>query len=164
MDQVIGILQMVPNQLNTWYNNFTRNAVHMWDDMTLLKYIRLIAIVGAYALLRPYIMKWGEKLQAKEYEKVLDPYEMATADAKAKDLISPNQLRGAGGKVAESADSDSEEGESTVPDIKWGKKARQRQRVVIKKAEELRTQQEEEEELKDIQEFLVDYTPGEDGW
>lgn len=170
MDQIIDLVQMIVAQLNTWYNNFTRNAIHMWDDMTLLKYIRLVAIVGAYALLRPYLMKWGEKLQAKEHEKELDPYEMATADGKnGKGKISPNQLRGAGGKVVELEVSDSEEeGEGTVADVKWGKKARKRQRAVVKKIladeEEVRRQLQEDDEDKDIQEYLVDYTPGEDGW
>jgi len=169
MDQIIDFLQMVVAQLNTFYNNFTRNAVHMWDDMTLLKYIRLIAIVGAYALLRPYIQKWGEKIQAKQLEKELDPYEMATADAKDKSKISPNQLRGASGKAVELPDSDSEEeGEATAADVKWGKKARKRQRTLIKKVladeEEVRRQLQEDDEDKDIQEYLVDYTPGEDGW
>ncbi len=144
----------------------------MWDDMTLLKYIRLVAIVGAYALLRPYLMKWGEKLQAKEHEKELDPYEMATADAKDKGKLSPNDLRGVGvtgvgGKVVELEDSESEE-ETTGTDVKWGKKARKRQRAVVKKIladeEEVRRQLQEDDEDKDIQEYLVDYTPGEDGW
>lgn len=169
MDQIIELAQMIVAQLNTWYNNFTRNAIHMWDDMTLLKYIRLVAIVGAYALLRPYLMKWGEKLQAKEHEKELDPYEMATADGKdGKGKISPNQLRGAGGKVVDLEVSDSEEGEGTAADVKWGKKARKRQRAVVKKIlaeeEEVRRQLQEDDEDKDIQEYLVDYTPGEDGW
>jgi hypothetical protein len=172
MDQIIELVQMISNQLVTWYNNFTRNAIHMWDDMTLLKYIRLIAIVGAYALLRPYIMKWGEKLQAKEHEKELDPYEMATADAKEKGKLSPNDLRGvgvtgAGGKVVELNGSESEE-ETTGADVKWGKKARKRQRAVVNKIladeEEVRRQLQEDDEDKDIQEYLVDYTPGEDGW
>jgi protein trafficking PGA2 len=174
MDQVIEFGEMIVNQLLTWYNNFTRNAIHMWDDMTLLKYIRLVAIVGAYALLRPYMMKWGEKIQAKQHEKELDPYEIATADAKAKGkgMVSPNDLRGvgltgAGGKVVELEDSESEE-ETTGADVKWGKKARKRQRTVVKKIladqEEVRRQLQEDDEDKDIQEYLVDYTPGEDGW
>jgi len=174
MDQVIEFGEMIVNQLLTWYNNFTRNAIHMWDDMTLLKYIRLVAIVGAYALLRPYMMKWGEKIQAKQHEKELDPYEIATADAKAKGkgMVSPNDLRGvsltgAGGKVVELEDSQSEE-ETTGADVKWGKKARKRQRTVVKKIladqEEVRRQLQEDDEDKDIQEYLVDYTPGEDGW
>jgi len=173
MDQLIAFGEMIVNQLLTWYNNFTRNIIHMWDGMTLLKYIRLIAIVGAYALLRPYLMKWGEKLQAKQHEKELDPYEMATADTKdkGKGMVSPNDLRGvgltgAGGKVVE-LDSESEE-ETTGSDVKWGKKARKRQRTVVKKIlaneEEVRRQLQEDDEDKDIQEYLVDYTPGEDGW
>lgn len=72
--------------------------------------------------------------------------------------ISPNELRG---RVQIPEDSDSEDetatGQSTGPD--WGKKARRRQRDMIKKlleAEERRLQEsKEEEEDKDIEEFLV---------
>lgn len=164
-------LEFIPNQLSTWANNFVRNATHMWDGMTLIKYIRLIAIVGAYVLLRPYLMKLGAKLQAKEHEKELDPYEMATADEKSggKAKISPNNLRGIDGKVVELQESDSEEeAEGTGTDVKWGKKARKRQRAVIKKVledeERIRRELQEEDEDKDIMEYLVDYESGKDGW
>jgi hypothetical protein len=161
-------LEFIPNQLSTWANNFVRNAIHMWDGMTLIKYIRLIAIVGAYALLRPYLMKLGAKLQAKEHEKELDPYEMATKDEQGKAKLSPNQLRGVDGKVVELQESDSEEEAATGSDVKWGKKARKRQRAVIKKVledeERIRRELQEEEEDKDIMEYLVDYEPGKDGW
>jgi len=67
----------------------------------------------------------------------------------------------------EASDSE-EEGEGMATDVKWGKKARKRQRAVVKKIladeEEVRRQLQEDDEDKDIQEYLVDYTPGEDGW
>jgi Protein trafficking PGA2 len=161
-------LEFIPNQLVTWYNNFIRNAVHMWDGMTLIKYIRLIAVLGAYMLLRPYLMKLGAKLQAKEHEKELDPYEIATKDEQGNTKkLSPNNLRGIDGKEVTLEDSESEE-EATGADVKWGKKARKRQRAVIKKVledeERIRRELQEDEEDKDIMEYLVDYEPGKDGW
>lgn len=81
--------------------------------------------------------------------------ERAEAEARAK--ISPNELRG---RVEIPDDTDEEDeatAEASGPD--WGKKARRRQRDMIKKlleAEEQRLQENQEElEDKDIEEFLV---------
>lgn len=159
----MDVIEFIPAQLAIWGNNFVRNASGMWNDMTAKTYIRLIVIIGAYALIRPYVMKFGEKLQAKQHEKELDPYEMATADEKKKAKLSPNNLRGIGGKQVSFEESDSEGEEATGTDVKWGKKARKRQRQVIKKVledeERIRRELQEDDEDKDIQEFLVDDQP-----
>jgi hypothetical protein len=161
-------LEAVRAQLTTWGNNFVRNATHMWDDMTIIEYIRLVAIVGAYLLLRPYLIKLGAKIQAKQHEKELDPYEMAALDSEGKAKLSPNNLRGIDGKEVSLEGSDSEGDEATGADVKWGKKARKRQRAVIKKVledeEKIRRELQEDDEDKDILEYLVDYEPGKDGW
>jgi hypothetical protein len=165
-DRAIEVLQFIPMQLGQWYHNFTHNIVHMWDGMTAIKYIRMIAVVGAYILLRPYIAKFGERFQEKQHEKELDPYEMGEQKAK----LSPNALRGVGGKAVELEDSEGEEeeGEGTSADVKWGKKARKRQRMSIKKLleekERLLQEQQEDDDDKDIAKYLVDYKEGEDGW
>ena len=85
--------------------------------------------------------------------------EAAEAETAAKAAISPNELRG---RVNIPEDSESEdEGAEGVSSsgADWGKKARRRQRTMIKKmldAEEKRLQEtKEEEEDKDIEEFLV---------
>ncbi|KAK5627167.1 hypothetical protein RRF57_002882 [Xylaria bambusicola] len=120
-------------------------------NMTAQQWIRLIAIVGAYALLRPYIIKLGAKHQEKQFEKA----QQEVAE------ISPNQLRGELGIPDESDDDDDDDhaqGEATATD--WGKKARKRQRNMIKQlldAEEKRLQETlDEQEDKDIEEFLID--------
>jgi len=157
-------------QIYHWGKNFHRNLFHMFDDMNTTRYIRLIACVGAYLLLRPYFVKLGEKIQAKEMEKqnaAKDPYEASTKGVKGnKKKITPNALRGAGGKSVTFADSD-DEGEGEPTGIQWGKKARQRQRKVVSKLvekHEEQLQEDDEEEDKDIMELLVDYEPGQDGW
>ena len=104
-------------------------------------------------LLRPYVIKLGARSQMKAHERA-----EADAEELAKAEISPNELRG---HVDLPEDSDDEieeiQAEATGPD--WGKKARRRQRNMIKKlleAEERRLEEsKEEEEDKDIEEFLV---------
>ncbi|KAI1180804.1 protein trafficking Pga2 [Nemania sp. FL0916] len=124
------------------------NLSASFDSMTLQHWIRLVAIVGAYALLRPYIIKMGAKHQEKQFEKA----QQETAE------ISPNQLRGELGIPEDSDDEEDPQGETTAAD--WGKKARKRQRNMIKQlldAEEKRLQETlDEEEDKDIEEFFVD--------
>jgi hypothetical protein len=165
-DRAMEVLQFIPMQLGQWYHNFTHNIVHMWDGMTAVKYIRMIAVVGAYILLRPYIAKFGERFQEKQHEKELDPYEMGEQKAK----LSPNALRGVGGRAVELEESEEEEeeAEGTAADVKWGKKARKRQRMSIKKLleqkERLLQEQQEDDDDKDIAKYLVDYKEGEEGW
>jgi Protein trafficking PGA2 len=135
-----------------WAENFQRNVADVFYRMTPEKYIRLVAIIGAYALIRPYVMKLGSRFQTKEHEKEVDPKEMTAAAA-----ISPNSLRG---QVKVPEDSDEDEAEAKVTGADWGKKARKRQRQMVKRIleaeEKLRREQREDDEDKDIEEFLVD--------
>jgi hypothetical protein len=135
-----------------WAENFQRNVTDAFYRMTPEKYIRLVAIIGAYALIRPYVMKLGSRFQTKEHEKEVDPKEMAAAAA-----ISPNSLRG---QVKVPEESDEDEAEAQVTGADWGKKARKRQRQMVKRIleaeEKLRREQQEDDEDRDIEEFLVD--------
>ncbi|KAI1462333.1 DUF1531-domain-containing protein [Annulohypoxylon moriforme] len=138
------------NQLFTLVRErFSHNVTESFTQMTAKEWIRLVIIVGAYALLRPYIIKMGAKHQEKQLEKQFKEEEERQAQ------ISPNQLRGEIG-IPEDSDDD-EQAETTASD--WGKKARKRQRNMIKKlldAEEKRLQElQEDEEDKDIEQYLV---------
>ncbi|KAI1366590.1 DUF1531-domain-containing protein [Xylaria arbuscula] len=130
-------------------DRLTTNVGGSITNMSMQQWIRLVAIVGAYALLRPYIIKLGAKHQEKQFEKAQE--EVAE--------ISPNQLRGELGipDASDDDDDDDAQGDTTAAD--WGKKARKRQRNMIKQlldAEEKRLQETlDEEEDKDIEEFLV---------
>lgn len=146
----------------------------MFDDMNMTRYIRLIACVGAYLLLRPYFVKIGTKIQEKEFEKqsqaarAKDPYEAATiADGSGKKKISPNSLReGGGGKKTVSFEGDKKE-EVEATGKEWGGKARLRQKRVVDgllEVKEKRLREDDEEEKKDVLELLKDYDSGEDGW
>jgi len=168
MAQVIEGLENVVEYSLSWLywgsNNFYRNATHMFDDMNVKNWIRIIAIVGAYLLLRPYLLKLMEKKQAEGYEKEFQ--KSAEGDKKA--VLSPNALRD-GGVQEEDIESEAE-GEATG--AQWGKKARKRQRDVLErilKAEEKLRREDDAEERKELHQFLqsddlVDYKEGEDGW
>jgi hypothetical protein len=165
--QASDIYEMLVAQIYHWGHNFHRNLFHMFDDMNMVRYIRLAACVGAYMLLRPYFVKIGAKIQEKEYEKqsaaAKDPYEASVKGDKKK--ITPNSLRG--GKTVSFQDTEEEEEKGEVSGVQWGKKARQRQKKVVnalleKKEERLR--EDDEEEKKDVMDLLVDYDEGEDGW
>ncbi|KAI0532656.1 protein trafficking Pga2 [Xylaria digitata] len=152
-DELTGLVthlsESVWNLTTLLADRTTTNVSSSITNMTAQQWIRLIAIVGAYALLRPYIIKLGAKHQEKQFEKA----QQEVAE------ISPNQLRGELGIPEESDDDDDDvQGETTGAD--WGKKARKRQRNMIKQlldAEEKRLQETiDEQEDKDIEEFLVE--------
>ncbi|KAJ4420759.1 hypothetical protein N0V85_000473 [Neurospora sp. IMI 360204] len=145
----------VANVVTVLGDRISNNVMGTFASMTAEKWIRLIIIVGAYALLRPYVIKLGGKAQMKQHEE-------ESAEA-IRGTISPNELRGQKamvrlpGEDSDSEDDEAQNGESSAAD--WGKKARRRQRLVVKKlieAEEDRLREsKEEEEDKDIEEFLL---------
>ncbi|KAK0101204.1 hypothetical protein ONS95_012814 [Cadophora gregata] len=158
----LDFLQWLISLPRQGYTNLTRNAVHMWDDMTTLNYIRMIAIVGGYLFLRPYIQKWGERQQAKQHEKMLS---QKAADKKGKKAkISPNALRG--GKSVSFADegSDAESGsEGEGAKEEWGRKEKKRQKKLEEKKMAAAAEGDDSDGI-DIMEHLVDYEEGKDGW
>ncbi|KAI1375164.1 trafficking PGA2-domain-containing protein [Hypoxylon crocopeplum] len=146
VDLVTHLFDSVSQLFNLVRSRFSNNISESFTSMTPKQWIRLVIIVGAYALLRPYIIKMGAKFQEKQFEKQFEEEKQAE--------ISPNQLRGEIG-LPEDSDED-EQAETTASD--WGKKARKRQRNMIKKlldAEEKRLQElQEDEEDKDIEQYL----------
>ncbi|KAM7204372.1 Protein trafficking Pga2 [Rhypophila sp. PSN 637] len=140
---VIDLVKIVGGRLQN-------NVRSGFAEMTAQQWIRLVIIVGAYMLLRPYLIKLGARSQMQSHE-------AAEAENEAKAKITPNQLRGQIDIPEDSDDEGEEAADATGAD--WGKKARRRQRDMIKKlleAEERRLQEsKEEEEDKDIEEYLV---------
>lgn len=153
----------ITNLLYIAYERFTRNLKGTLQEMSPEKWIRIVIIVGTYMLVRPYLLKLGGKTQMKQHEKEAAE---AEAEAEAKAKLSPNELRGHKIEIPEDSDesdeSDAEGDEgkkSSASATDWGKKARRRQRTMVKKlldAEEKRLQElQEDDEDKDIEEFLT---------
>ncbi|KAL5420732.1 hypothetical protein PMIN04_006223 [Paraphaeosphaeria minitans] len=138
-----------------FFDSRYRNVMASFARLKPEGWIRLVWIVGAYMLLRPYLMKLGARAQERQHEK--EAAEAAGTGA----ALHPNDLRG-GKKVAiPGVDSDDEEEEKTeAKPGQWGKKARVRQRKFIRETlekEEKRLQDEQEQEdLKDVADLLED--------
>lgn len=149
MDGIINVLYIA-------YERFTRNLRGSLEGMSPEKWIRIVIIVGTYMLLRPYLLKLGGKAQMNQHEKEAAE---AEAEAEAKAKMSPNELRGHKIEIPEDSDDSDAEVDSKATSADWGKKARRRQRTMVKKlldAEEKRLQElQEDDEDKDIEEFLT---------
>ena len=144
-----GFFDTISSKLSEYGQNASNNLANTYNNMTPQHWIRLIVIVGGYMLLRPYALKFITKGAVKRMEED-DAREKAEEAAK----LTPNDLRGVSAKLEEQHEDDQTLDDSS---INWGQQARVRQRVVLKQmleAEELR--REEEEEDKDIAEFLED--------
>lgn len=150
------------------YVNLTRNSLAMWDDMTLLRTIRIIAILGAYLFLRPYLQKWGERTQKKQFEKEVEKSKQPQAVMAANDLRDGGGKKGKGKGKGKGVKFAEEVDEVEGKEEEWGGKAKSKQkekvRKVLEKQEELRRVEQEDEEDKDIMQYLVDYEEGKDGW
>ncbi|KAI2608998.1 DUF1531-domain-containing protein [Hypoxylon fragiforme] len=146
-DSISQLFTLVKDRAST-------NLSESFSSMTPKQWIRLVIVVGAYALLRPYIIKMGAKFQEKQLEKQFAKEEEEAIAAE----ISPNQLRGSKHEIPDDSDDDNDQAVTSATD--WGKKARKRQRNMIKNlldAEEKRLQElQEDEEDKDIEQYLVE--------
>lgn len=145
MDAVIGTVVY-------YIKNFLHNIINVFTGMDTTRWFRLVAIVGGYLLLRPLLLKLGERFQRKQHEAAV----ATRAGPKAR--INPNTLRSGWVEPIEEED----EGEEQVTGVEWGKKARKRQLNAEKR--EIQQRLKEEQDEKEIKDLLVDYVEGEDGW
>lgn len=138
----------ITDTLSIWAGNFTRNTSTAFAELRLKDYIRLVVIIGAYCLLRPYIIALGGKLQTKVHER----------DSAEGVEIHPNELRGKF-EIPGVDDSDGDDEDDEAQPGDWGRNARVRQRKFIRAAlekEEQRLRDEAEAESdKELEEFLI---------
>jgi len=111
-----------------WYHNFTTNTHAGFANMSAKNWIRLITIVCTvrYALIRPYLLKLGARVQRSHLEKEEKRMEAERA------AMDANDLRSAAKVAIPGVDSSDEE--EVVKESEWGRKARVRQRKIVRKA------------------------------
>ena len=134
--------------VSTWATNAQTNVSHAFSSLGPQDLIRLIVIIGGYALLRPYLIQIGSRFQADDHEREVDLDTLKTP-ASTKSLQSQVQ-------VPEDSDDDADQ---TVA-ASWGRGARRRQREMIRNVLEAEERRKEEEQAHDsdeeIQEFLTE--------
>lgn len=162
--------------IQTYFSNFVNNLHGSFARLKPEGWIRLVWIVGAYLLLRPYLVKLGARQQQKQHEASQEGDDTGAE-------LHPNDLRGGkktaaaattGEKPASGAKTAKKLGVATSKKAKvsgagndeeteaktgeWGNKARVRQRKAVKamveKQEERLQAEQEQEDLGDIQDLL----------
>jgi hypothetical protein len=116
------LVETVSGYLYQGYENLVHNASH-YASMSLKEWVRIITIVCAYLLLRPYLSKWAAKAQSDQHEKEINADEMSAGATGPKAAISANALRGQV-EVPEDSESEEDTGEGEATGANWGKKAR----------------------------------------
>ncbi|KAL8714370.1 MAG: hypothetical protein Q9220_001703 [cf. Caloplaca sp. 1 TL-2023] len=129
-----------------WFQKIPRNTQESVQRLTLYGWLRLILIVAAYILIRPYLMKLAERSQTAAHDKA----------ARSHSAVTPNMLRG------HSKDTEKEQGEeASTSSWSWGPKARKRQKkasdgvVESEMAEAL--DEDEEEDAEFLKKFRDDH-------
>ena len=127
-----------------WFQKIPRNTQTSVQRLGPAEWLRLIAIVIGYLVLRPYLMRLVERKQTSDHEKVF----------KSRAPVTPNTLRGEG---EDDRISDYEEAEGMTNSYAQGNVTRRRQKQVINGlvGEEIR-KAEDLDDTEDV-EFLKNY-------
>lgn len=86
-------VDQVFNGLNIAKDRLVTNSIASFEGMTAQRWVRIIAIVGAYMLIRPYLLSFAAKKQKAQFEK--EAAELGLDDGEVKNA---NSLRGGGKK------------------------------------------------------------------
>ena len=153
----MSAIDQIATRISAFATRFQTQLQARLENTTAQDYIRLVIIIGSYALLRPYLIKLGAKFQAKDHERELDSEEVDAVRKSADKSSHGDSLKGKV-QIPEDTDSDSEDEGKKSTD--WGKTARRRQRRVIRtmleQEEERRKEEEETTSDKEIEQFLVE--------
>ncbi|KAI4200486.1 MAG: hypothetical protein LQ350_003856 [Teloschistes chrysophthalmus] len=79
---------MPSNAVTDWIASIPRNTQASVQRLTLLGWARLILVVVAYLVIRPYLMRYAERAQTRNFERI---------DDERSSGVTPNSLREAEG-------------------------------------------------------------------
>ncbi|KAJ4368791.1 hypothetical protein N0V83_005873 [Neocucurbitaria cava] len=88
-------MDYILDNVGEWKDRLVNNSVKSFTEMTPQRWIRIIVIVGAYMLIRPYLLKAAANRQKKQLEKEAE--ELGLESSGEPDA---NALRGAKSKAA----------------------------------------------------------------
>lgn len=72
-----------------WKDRLVNNSVKSWEEMSAQRWIRIVVIVGAYLLIRPYLLSHAERSRKKREAK-----EAAELGLDPQTELSANDFRG----------------------------------------------------------------------
>ena len=89
-----------------WKDRLVNNSVKSWEEMSAQRWLRIVVIVGAYLLIRPYLLSHAERSRKKREadlaDKKAEAKEAADLGLDADTELSANDFRG--GKKSKKGD------------------------------------------------------------
>ncbi|KAF1943094.1 hypothetical protein EJ02DRAFT_323491, partial [Clathrospora elynae] len=87
-------MDYIIDNVGEWKDRLVNNSVKSWEEMTVQRWIRIIVIVGAYLLVRPYLLSAAAKKQKKQLDREAEELGLGKSDAP-----DANDFRGGGVKA-----------------------------------------------------------------
>lgn len=79
-------MDYILDNVGEWKDRLVNNSIKSFEDMTLQRWIRIIAIVGAYLLVRPWLLSQAAKQQKKQLDKEAEELGLGRDEANANDF------------------------------------------------------------------------------
>lgn len=87
-------MDYILDNVGEWKDRFINNSIKSWEEMSAQRWVRIIAIVGAYLLIRPYLLNAAAKKQKAQLDKEAEELGLGKSDAP-----DANDFRGKGVRV-----------------------------------------------------------------
>ncbi|KAJ4381353.1 hypothetical protein N0V86_003702 [Didymella sp. IMI 355093] len=68
MAEEISLNALLANVVE-WKDRLVNNSIKSWEEMSAQRWIRIVMIVGAYLLVRPYLLAHAERSRKKRADK-----------------------------------------------------------------------------------------------
>jgi hypothetical protein len=72
-----------------WKDRLFNNSIKSWEEMTAQRWLRIVVIIGAYMLIRPYLLNHAETSRKRRADK-----EAAELGLDVGTEMTPNDFRG----------------------------------------------------------------------
>lgn len=80
-------LDFILENVMEWKNRLVNNSVKSFEDMTVQRWVRIVAIIGGYMLIRPYLLKGAANRQKAQMAKEAEELGLETsAETNANDF------------------------------------------------------------------------------
>ena len=87
-------MDYILDNVGEWKDRLVNNSIKSFEEMTAQRWDRIIAIVGAYLLIRPYLLNAAAKKQKQQLEKEAEDLGLGKSEA-----LDANDFRGSGVRV-----------------------------------------------------------------
>ena len=132
--------------VKSYASNFANNLNASVSKLSSKDWVRLVMVVGAYLLMRPYLLRLAARQQEKSLERDLDPVEAKAVEKAQREGVTAQDIR-------QNLDDSGSDGNAATTNTPLGKKARQRQRKVARKVVE-----EEQQKVKELEDWSDEET------